>query len=97
MFGSVVDMKSAVDTYLCEETIPFLAHAESFIYFFVSSLSLLYQAEERKGKKEERTARKIKLLDIMTGREAGEKEQMATHNMPVANAPKAGLTGRVSG
>lgn len=45
----------------------------------------------------ERTDRRIKLLDILTVREAGEKEQIAKHNMPVTNAFKRGLTGRVSG
>lgn len=57
---------------------------------------LLYQAEERKGKREETTVRRMELLDIVTGREAGEKEQMAKHGMTVINASKAGLPGRVS-
>lgn len=99
MFDPSVHTKSAEDTYLCKETILFLVHALSFLSLFckVSSSFLLYQAKERKGKREERAARRIKLLDITTGREAGEKEQMAKHSMPVTNASKAGLSDRVSG
>lgn len=33
----------------------------------------------------------------MTDIEAGEKEQMAKHSMPVTNISRVGLTGKVSG
>lgn len=36
------------------------------------------------------------MLDIMAGKESGEREQMLKHSKPVTNGSKAGLTGRVS-
>lgn len=45
---------------------------------------------------QEKTARRIKLLDIMAGKESGEREQMSKHSKPLTNGSKAGLTGRVS-
>lgn len=50
-----------------------------------------------KRKRKETTARRIKLLDIVTGKETGGKEQMAKHNMPVTNTSREGLTGKGSG
>jgi len=96
VFDQLVNTKSAVDTYLCKETTLFLAHEASLLslFFEVSSSFLQYQAEERKEKREERTTRRIKLLDITAGREAGEKEQMTKHSMPVTNASKTGLRGQ---
>lgn len=45
---------------------------------------------------EEKTARRIKLLGIMAGKESEEREQMSKHCKPLTNGSKAGLTGRVS-
>lgn len=45
---------------------------------------------------QEKTARRIKLLDIMAGKESGEREQMSKHSKPLTNGSKARLTGRVS-
>lgn len=36
------------------------------------------------------------MLDIMAGKESGEREQMSKQSKPVTNGSKAGLTGIVS-